>query len=447
MPDQLPHGQSLEHTVNDDSLRIIASLNRDRVGLELKTVDLCFLIALHYRAELAGLTCFEEETLLDVFEQVSDAVESDAENLRKRATHAIQRLRDQRLLSRVDGSGVVRAGEYSMTRLASGIVEFFLAEQVLTRESLTLLTKALAASLAEVKAAARKAAGPDAWRAKVVAPLRITVADLVAGIERRQRGLDAQQEEIQRRIGDLLQTDWFSAVDDCQKLLDETTATLAELNAVLLHDASQIQAVLSDIGQIAATGGMQEAEEACQRVGEQVDRVASWGGARQRAWSNYYQYVHRFLRDVVRLDPDRALSERLRSQLAGWSQRPFALVVASAPPIRLLREKSLRVHRPAVQQPARDREAAVENVPADTDLATVEGRVRALLADGSPSLSAVLHQVLPEVADQKRFAATGRIAGQVAAEANPRSERERPWVEVPSKIEVEDWMLKGRDNS
>ncbi|WP_438021149.1 hypothetical protein WMF18_19670 [Sorangium sp. So ce315] len=35
----------------------------------------------------------------------------------------------------------------------------------------------------------------------MVAPLQVTVRDFVAGIERRQRGLDLQQEEILKRIG------------------------------------------------------------------------------------------------------------------------------------------------------------------------------------------------------------------------------------------------------
>jgi chromosome partition protein MukF len=125
----------------DGSLHVIASIHRDGIGLDLKPVDLCFLVALHTRAAQGSLTCFEEEVLLDVFEQVCDAVDPDGENLRKRATHAIQRLREQRLLSRVDGAGIIRAGDYSMTRLASGIVEFFMAEQALTRESLSLLNR------------------------------------------------------------------------------------------------------------------------------------------------------------------------------------------------------------------------------------------------------------------------------------------------------------------
>ncbi|WP_204305053.1 hypothetical protein, partial [Stenotrophomonas maltophilia] len=82
-----------------------------------------------------------------------------------------------------------------------------------------------------------------------------------------------------------------------------------------------------------------------------VDRIGAWGGARQKAWSEYYQYVHRYLRDVVRLDPDRALSQRLRDQIAEWGNRPFHLLAAHAGSICLLRTLEARVERPVVARP------------------------------------------------------------------------------------------------
>ena len=115
-----------------------------RLSLELSTVDVCFLVALYVRAEGANLTSFTEAQLEDVFAQASAVAQPGEGQVRRRATHAIQRLRDQRMLARVDGQGVVRTGEFALSRLATGIVEFFLEEDVLTRESLTLLTATLA---------------------------------------------------------------------------------------------------------------------------------------------------------------------------------------------------------------------------------------------------------------------------------------------------------------
>ena len=104
-----------------------------RLAVELGTVDVCFLVALYVRAEGANLTSFTETQLEDVFAQASAVAQPGVDQVRRRATHAIQRLRDQRMLARVDGQGVARTGEPALSRLATGIVESFLEEDVLTR--------------------------------------------------------------------------------------------------------------------------------------------------------------------------------------------------------------------------------------------------------------------------------------------------------------------------
>lgn len=422
---------------------LIAALSRDQVSLELGNFDLCCVAGLYLRADRDALASFDEDTVVDLFEQVCDMVEPGAENPRKRATHAIQRLRDQRMLARVDGAGVVRAGEYALTRLAAAVVEYFLADEMLTRESLTLLTRTLLGQLAEVKSAATHAETPDAWRDHVVGPLRVTVGDLVSGIERRQRGLDSAQEDVQANIATLLQADWFGAVEEAQSLLDTTSETLSELNEVLLRDTHQFVALLQEIQDLADTAEMDEAREAAQRVIEHVDRIAMWGHARQRAWSDYYQYVHRYLRDVVRLDPDRALSQRLRDQLAGWTERPFHLVVAREPSIRVLRDIRPRVDRPPVTRTRSERDKAPEDVSPDEGQLDLDALIRHALAAGAKSLAEVTESVLEQVPPADRFALTGRIAARAAQLARVRTDRERPWVAIDARIEIEQWTVEG----
>jgi chromosome partition protein MukF len=424
-----------------DPNQLIAALARDQINLDLKTIDLCFLAALYLRADRAALASFEEDVLVDIFEQVCDGVEPGAENPRKRATHAIQRLREQRMLARVDGAGIVRQGEYALTRLAASVVEYFLADEALTRESLTLLTGTLRAQLAEVLATAKRAHTDDAWRQSVVGPLRVTVGDLVQGIERRQRGLDSQQEEVQAEIAMLLQADWFGAIERCQSLLDTTTNTLRELNEVLLRDTHHFVALLQEIQTLAGNAGSSDAEETAQRVIEHVDRIAAWGAARQRAWSDYYQYVHRYLRDVVRLDPDRALSQRLRDQIAGWTARPFFTLVAQAPSICLLRPLEARVDRPAVTRPRVEREVPPSDVAPDDALAALDALVRSALSTGATSLADVTSCVLPALSPEIHYAATGRIADELARISRVHPERERPWRPVLNALEIEDWSV------
>jgi chromosome partition protein MukF len=351
------------------------------------------------------------------------------------------------MLARVDGAGLVRAGDYALTTLAAAVVQYFLADEALTRESLTLLTGTLSAQLAQILSDAKKAASADAWHAEVSGRLRVTVSDLVSGIERRQRGLDAQQEEVQAEIAKLLQADWFSAVDRCHQLLDTTTTTLNELHEILLRDTHHFLAMLQEIQELATAAENYEAQESVQRVIEHVDRIAAWGAARQQAWSEYYQYVHRYLRDVVRLDPDRALSQRLRDQTAGWPDAPFYLLVAHAPSIRLLRALEARVERPPVARPLCERETdpewvEPENVHANIDLLVVQA-----IDEGAATLADVSSRVLVTLPESLHYAATGRVADAVGRIARVRSERERPWAPVLTKIEVEDWAINGRDLS
>jgi chromosome partition protein MukF len=425
--------------------QIVAAIGDRKPTLELGPVDICFLIALHIQAESAHLTSFTEQQLEDVFTAASTAMQHD-DSPRRRATPAIQRLRTQRLLARVDGQGVVRTGEFALSRLGTAIVAFYLEEDVLTRASLAVLTASLRTALADVLSTARAAETPETWRDRVVGPLQVTIAELVAGIERRQRGLDLQQEDFQAEIRRLLEADWFGALDRCQGLLESTSATLHELNEVLLRDSTALLALLHDIEDLAVMSGETEAETAAHRLMDQIDRSVAWGSARQRAWSEYFQYVHRYLRDVVRLDPTRALTQRLRDQLAGHGAR-FALAYAGAPSLRILRTVAPARDKPPVVRPRATREKEPVAEAGEDPQAVLEGKVRAALDGGAAALSAVTTTVTTAMPDGERFVEAGRIAHTVAQLARVTAAIERPWVAVSADLEVEDWRVRGKGSS
>jgi chromosome partition protein MukF len=177
---------------------------------------------------------------------------------------------------------------------------------------------------------------------------------------------------------------------------------------------------------------------------DQVDRIAAWGSARQRAWSEYFQYVHRYLRDVVRLDPTRALMQRLRDQLAG-SGRRFALAYAGAPPIRLLRTVAALPDRPPVVRPRAPREREPEADAGEDPQAVLDGKVLRALGGGAKALSAVTGEVTVELPGPERFVEAGRVAQTVARLARASSATERPWVSVGDDLVIEDWALSAGD--
>ena len=419
----------------------LASFFERRPALELSTLDLCFVVTLQLKAHELGLASFREQQLLDAFEHVCQVVAPETEQVAARATHTIRRLREQHLLTRVDGAGVTRAGEFCLSRLASAIVDFYVEHEVLTRDNLELLSRTLLASLNEVREGARRAKRAQDWQASVIGPLRITASDLILGIERRQRGLDAQQEQFQREISQLLETDWFNAIDRCQQLLDSTASTLEQLNQLLLRHTHQFETVLQDILELAAAGEARTAEAVAQRVLGQVDRVAAWGASRQQAWSEYYDYVHRYLRDVVRLDPARALTQRLREQLSGHVDSPFALTVADAPPIRVLRSVLPPAPPPAVRRPRADRAPKLDVAPAQNPADLLLSRVRESLEGGAVGLSQLTAQATEHLPPEQRFASAGQVAELAARLAKPALDRERPWVAVREGLVIEEWRI------
>lgn len=415
--------------------------------VELSTLDLCFLATLYLRGQSAGHAAFSEEQLFELFEQAASIVERDAGSLRKRATHAIARLRAQRLLSRVDGAGLLRAGEFALSRLGASIVAFFLEEEVLTSETLTLLTRTLENSLRDVVTRARAATDKTELDAAVVGPLRVTVHELMEGIERRQRGLDLQQEQFQKEISALLSADWFGAVESCQALLESTASTLRDLNHVLLSESHRLQALLEDLQELALAHSAESAEDAVRRAADQIDRIAAWSAGRQKSWSDYYQYVHRYLRDVVRLDPSRALTARLRDQLSGKGGKRFTLAVATTPAPLLLREIEPSPERPPVKRPRAERDTAPTEEASVDPFQVLEDSVRQKLDAGATSLRDVTAQVTAEMPEDERFRAAGRVAQIVARLARTRAERERPWLSVDEAFAIEDWSLPEKERA
>lgn len=428
-----------------DLHRLLGALHQSRTVLQLDTAHLCYLIVLRARVQRDSLASLDEDTLIDLYLQVCELIDPEAPNPRKRATHAIQHLREQRLLRRVDGAGVARAGEFTPTRLALAIVDFFVEDETLTKESLVVLTRALLSQVGTILADAKGSPTVEGWRLGIAESLRVAVTDLVTGIERRQRGMDWQQEEIRARIASLLQTDWFNAVDECERLLEDTSATLSELNEILMRDTVQLQAMLHEIEQLAIGAEEHEASRQADAVQLHLDRVVAWGIDRQKSWSTYYQYAQRHLRDVVRLDPDRAISQRLRDQLASWLDRPFAHLVADEERIRLLRDDIGRVERPPVTRAHEDYEVAAEVVPTDPSQLALEDVVAGCLNDGIDRLTVIVASIAPSLPTADRYRTMGRIAELTAAATDILPAIERDWVDVPSAAAtMEEWLLSRR---
>ncbi|MDP2314846.1 MAG: condensin subunit MukF [Pseudomonadota bacterium] len=419
--------------------RNFARLRTQHVSLALSTADMCCLLVLRAcEAETAALL---ERDVLDRLTSVHDQF-PEADNPRKRATHGLQRLREQRLVTLVSLGGLAREGEYSLSGLGRAIVDFFVDDAKLTKENLKVLTATLGSQLTRVRDDARAASTAAHWEERVVVPITVASRSLLEGIERRTRGLDEDQETVRADIARLLTERWLEAMEQTQGLLEATTARLEELRDVILEEQKGLEAILDDIEGLAQAAGADRAERAVGELVSDLARLSGWAVKRHDEWSAYYQAMLQTLRSLVRLDPDRALTQRLRDSLQSWPDRPWTLDVAPRLRIRVLRPVEHVVDRPLVEREHRAEEE-VERVPAASAV-PLEALVLRAVDGGATTLTEVLRQVLPDVPEEARFRDAGRVAEILATRTHVQTALERPWVHVTEGLTVEDWRVEGR---
>ena len=240
-------------------------------------------------------------------------------------------------------------------------------------------------------------------------------------IDRRQRGMDVQQQETRERIGQLLEAQWFDAIEQCEALLRDTSATLRELNRTLMSETEGVSNLLNEIYDAADAACRDQAVDAVSHVRTQIQRVAAWGDNRFQSWSAYYQNVHEFIRAIVRVDRERALRFRLREGLQGFAQSPWYLRCAHQAPYRHLRAPESQLDTRAITRPVGERDDALRDHQAQIGLLErlADAWRAELQARGRLDLWALLHALLPSHSDDELYRLAGELVSWMVEQGSP----------------------------
>ncbi len=414
------------------------------LALALDRERLAYLSGIHGFLTLGAEPVLTEEQLRDIFSLLNDIAQGETGTLGLRATHAIDALCRQQLLVRADLGGVAAEGEFTLSPLGKTLAEWLGSREGLDREGLEVMLTRIRGDLAEVRAAAL--AGGDAahWRTRVCAPLKLTVAGLIDMIDRRQRGMDLQQQETREQIGRLLEARWFEAIGQCEALLQSTSETLHELNRALMSETEGVANLLNEVHELADAAGQEGALEAVGHVRTQIERVAAWGESRFHAWSAYYRNVHEFIRTIVRVDRDRALRARLRDAVKAHAERPWALCCAAQAPYRHLRETDSRLTARTVTRPRREHDGELTEALARTGLLErLAESLRAELArTGRLDLVDTLRGLLPGHTDEELFLLAGELVVWMLGQGEPLPLAGRDWAAVGSRLELQNLVVE-----
>ncbi len=415
--------------------------------LQLDREDAAFLAGIHTWLAINPDPTLDEEQLRNIYRIVSEVANSDPSSSAQRATNAIARLREQRLMVRTDTAGIIRGGEYSLSRMGSAIAEWFGEQEGLTRKSLEIIMTQIRAGLGQIRVAAEAGGDDDHWESQVSGPLKLTVAQLIEGIERRQQGMDVQQEQIRERIEAMLEENWFEAVVSCETLLVTTSEALQELHKVLMHEIEGMSSLLSEIEDLCEKNSRVESVEAVDHVRRQIERIGAWGENRFATWSEYYQNVHEFIRSVISVDPDRAVRTRLRDAIKAYGRPVFwFLNVADQPPYLHLRTDSDIRPSQTVERELKPEEDVLEdagiiNLPLERIGEEISEKLR---NSGQVELLDILSGLLPHHTFHEVYMLAGELAEWLIRLGVPLPLHDESWYPLGKGIEIQKLTVRQR---
>lgn len=281
-----------------------------------------------------------EADLVDLFRYVSAAFEQSQDTLAIRANNAINELVKQRFLNRFTSEFTEGLSIYRLTPLGVGVSDYYVRQREFSALRLSVQLSIVADEIQRASEAAEEGGDEHHWRRNVFAPLKYSVAEIFDSIDFSQRAMDENQQITKTEIANLLTKDWQAAINSCEKLLDETSANLRELQDMLNAAGDKLQAQLLRI-QDCVIGNQKLffIEQLIADLQAKLDRIINWGQQAIDLWISYDRHVHKFIRTAIDMDKNRVFSRRLRQSVHHYFDSPWYLWVAQTERLIDLRDE------------------------------------------------------------------------------------------------------------
>ncbi len=318
-------------------------------SLNLPTERLTFLLAIAvYNNERLDGEMLEAD-LVDIFRYTSEAFEQPAETLITRANNAINELVKQRFLNRFSSEFTEGLAIYRLTPLGIGVSDYYIRQREFSTLRLSVQLSIVADEIQRASEAAEEGAEKSEdelyWRRQVFAPLKYSVAEIFDSIDLSQRNMDENQQSIKQEIADLLVKDWQAAISSCERLLDETSGHLRELQDTLNAAGDRLQAQLLRIQDcVIGHEDLYFIDQLITDLQSKLDRIISWGQQAIDLWIGYDRHVHKFIRTAIDMDKNRVFSQRLRQSIHHYFDAPWFLWTAQAERLVDLRDDEMTLH-------------------------------------------------------------------------------------------------------
>lgn len=321
---------------------LVSWVKQHDFSIQLPPERLAFLLAI----SVLSHERFEEELmeaeLVDAFRFVSEGFEQAADTLSIRANNAINDLVATRLLSRFTSEQLDGNSIYRLTSLSIGICDYYARHREYSSLKLSIQLSMVADEINKALGAATEDGDADFWRRNVYGVLKYSVAEIFDRIDLNQRMMDEQQQKVKEDIAALLSQDWQSALMNCESLLNATSTTLKELQDTLESAGDHLQTQLLVIqDKVAHRDDLSFVDTMVYQLQMKLDRIINWGQQAIDLWIGYDRHVHKFVRNAIDMDKNRAFSQRLRQSVVEFLDAPWFLTYANAVRLRDMRDDEL----------------------------------------------------------------------------------------------------------
>lgn len=423
----------------------IANVYESGLTMDLDTEMMAFLVGVYAYTRFSNESALSEGDLKEVFSLVNTLSAKDSDTLDRRANNAIERLKRQRLLAKME---LPEGGTYALTTLGKAIgYSYCEDESRYSRRSLSHYTSELRLRLEQVLKDASSGGDHDHWAETVEVPLRETISELINSIDGRQQLMATDQTKIQTEISRRIDTDWTSGIESCERMLTKTAAALEELNAIILREADSLQEVLEQILESCRSANQHQAASAVDSVMGQMEVVRNWAVFSFQEWSKYSHSVHDFIRLNVRTDPNRHLADRIKKAMQLHCETPWTLPNIPSPSCFLhLREAAFENPIEEIEVVFGGRPALEDSLPADNTLEElVQREVNEAAANQDMiSLVEILGRLLPDLDHEQAFDVAGGLVTSLSKVGVAPNPAEREWFEFPTGCAVQDLHVQPR---
>ncbi len=308
-------------------------------SLSLPPERLAFLLAISiYNNEQIDGELLESD-LIDIFRYVSQVFDQSEATLIQRANNAINDLVKQRFLNRFSSEFTEGLAIYRVTPLGVGVADYYVRQREFSTLRLSIQLSIVADEIQRASVAAEEGGDERFWRNNVFAPLKYSVAEIFDSIDLSQRMMDENQHQIREQIATLLSQNWHEAIMSCERLLDETSGNLRELQDTLNAAGDKLQAQLLRIQScLIGRHDLDFIDQLVVNLQNKLDRIISWGQQAIDLWIGYDRHVHKFIRTAIDMDKNRVFGQRLRQSIQDYFESPWLLYTAKADSLLDLRD-------------------------------------------------------------------------------------------------------------